>query len=143
MPQFLDALVAELGDAVQFDEGNAGGEVPNCATIIDGFVAEGVDLILANATPALTAAASATADIPILGTAITNYGVALELDTTEDTVLGSNISGTSDLPPLDQQAAMIQEIFPDAENVGLIYCSGEPIPSIRSPRSRQLWKSWA
>ena len=122
---FKDALTEALGDKVEIKEQNAGGEVPNCATIIDGCVAEKVDLLLANATPALTAAASATADIPILGTAVTNYGVALDLDTTEDKVLGGNISGTSDLAPLDQQAQMLHDLFPDAQNVGLLYCSGE------------------
>jgi putative ABC transport system substrate-binding protein len=122
---FTDALKEALGDQVEIKNQNAGGEVPNCTTIIDGFVAENVDLILANATPALTAAASATSEIPILGTAVTNYGVALDLDTTEDQVLGGNIAGTSDLAPLDQQAAMLQELFPEAKNVGLLYCSAE------------------
>ena len=123
---FKDALVEAFGENVKFDEGNAGGDTANCATIIDGFVANDVDLILGNATPAVQAAASATADIPVLGTAVTNYGVALNLDTTEDKVLGGNVSGTSDLAPLDQQAAMLQELFPDAKNVGLLYCSAEP-----------------
>ena len=122
---FKDALKEEFGDNVEIKEGNAGGESTNCATIIDGFIAEDVDLILANATPALTAAASATDTIPILGTSITNYGIALDLDSTEDKVLGGNISGTSDLAPLDQQAAMVKELFPDAKNVGLVYCSAE------------------
>ena len=123
---FKDAITAALGDAVEFKEGNAGGESNNCATIIDGFLADDVDLILANATASLQAAASATNAVPVLGTAVTNYGVALDLDSTEDGVLGGNISGTSDLAPLDQQAAMLQELFPDAVNVGLLYCSGEP-----------------
>lgn len=122
---FKDALKAAFGDAVKINEGNAGGDPANCATIIDGFVADNVDLILANATPSLTAAASATDTIPILGTAITNYGIALNLDSTDDGVLGGNISGTSDLAPLDQQAAMIQELFPEAKSVGLLYCSAE------------------
>ncbi len=122
---FKDALKAEFGDNVEIKEGNAGGDPANCATIIDGFVADNVDLILANATPSLTAAASATDTIPILGTAVTNYGIALNLDTTEDKVLGGNISGTSDLAPLDQQAAMVKELFPDAKNVGLLYCTAE------------------
>ncbi len=122
---FKDFLKEKLGDSVTFDEQNAGGEAPNCATIVDGFVAGNVDLIMANATPAVTAAASATTDIPILGTAVTNYGVALNLDTTEDKVLGGNISGTSDLAPLDQQAQMLHDLFPDAKNVGLLYCSAE------------------
>ena len=124
---FKAALVEAFGeDGVKFDEQNAGGEYNNCATIVDGFVSENVDLMLANATYSLQAAQSATADIPILGTAITNYGIALGLDSTEDKVLGGNISGTSDLAPLDQQAAMLQEWFPDAQNVGLVYCSAEP-----------------
>ena len=124
---FKAALVEAFGeDGVKFDEQNAGGEYNNCATIVDGFVSENVDLMLANATYSLQAAQSATADIPILGTAITNYGIALGLDSTEDKVLGGNISGTSDLAPLDQQAAMLQELFPDAENVGQLYCSAEP-----------------
>ena len=123
---FKDALTEALGDSVEFKEGNAGGDSNNCITIIDGFMTDGVDLILANATGSLTAAASATDTVPILGTAVTNYGVALNLDTTEDNVLGGNISGTSDLAPLDQQAAMLQELFPDAQNVGLLYCSAEP-----------------
>ncbi len=123
---FKDALAELLGaDAVTYEEGNAGGEQPNCATIIDGLVSEGVDLILANATWPLQAAASATADIPILGTSITDYATALNIDGWTGTV-GGNISGTSDLAPLDQQAEMIKELFPDAETVGLLYCSGEP-----------------
>ena len=125
---FKDALTERFGESVKFSEGNAGGDSNNCITIVDGFLSEGVDLILANATASLTAAQSATDTIPILGTAITNYGVALNLDTTEDTVLGGNISGTSDLAPLDQQAALLQELFPETEypNVGLLYCSAEP-----------------
>ena len=117
---FKDALIAEFGeDGVRFEEGNAGNEFANCGTIVDGFLAEGVDLILANATYPLQAAASATSDIPILGTSVTNYETALG-------TVGDNVSGTSDLAPLDEQAAMIQELFPDAQNVGLLYCSGEP-----------------
>ena len=123
---FKDALNEILGEGVvKFEEGNAGGEQNNCTTIIDGFVSEGVDLILANATWPLQAAASATADIPILGTSVTDYATALNIDNWTGTV-GGNISGTSDLAPLNQQAAMIQELFPDATNVGLLYCSGEP-----------------
>ena len=123
---FIDTLEAELGDAVEIKNNNAGGDANNCTTIIDGYIAEGVDLILANATGALQAAASATAEIPVLGTAVTNYAIALGLDDTMVEVLGNNISGTSDLAPLAQQAAMIQELFPDAGTVGLLYCSAEP-----------------
>lgn len=122
---FMDALNELLPGQVEFVEQDAGGEYANCGTIMDGFVAEGVDLILANATYPLQAAASATADIPVLGTSVTDYATALSIEDWTGTV-GGNISGTSDLAPLDQQAAMLQELFPDAENVGLLYCSAEP-----------------
>lgn len=122
---FKDALTEALGDKVKFEEGNASNDSANCATIVNGFVSGGVDLILANATPALQAAASATDSIPVLGTAVTEYGVALSIDNFNGTV-GNNISGTSDLAPLDQQVDMITELFPDAKNVGILYCSGEP-----------------
>ena len=122
---FKDVLTEKLGDAVRFDEGNAAGDSAACTTICAGFAADGVDLILANATASLQAAASATSTIPVLGTAITEYGVALGLSDFSGTV-GTNVSGTSDLAPLDQQAAMVKEIFPDAQNVGILYCSGEP-----------------
>ena len=121
---FSDALKEAFGDKVEIDIQNASGESANCSTIVNGFVSSKVDLIMANATPALQAAASATADIPILGTSVTDYASALELDDFTGTV-GGNISGTSDLAPLDQQAAMVKELCPDAKNVGLVFCSAE------------------
>ena len=123
---FKDALVEAFGeDGVRFSEGNALGEQNSCATIIDGFIAEGVDLILANATWPLQAAASATSEIPVLGTSVTDYATALDLGEF-DGVIGTNFSGTSDLVPLEDQAALIKELFPEAGTVGLLYCSGEP-----------------
>ena len=121
---FMDALKEELGDAVTFDEQNAQGDSNTCSTIVNNFVSAGVDLILANATPALQAAQAGTNEIPILGTSVTEYGVALGIDNFDGTV-GGNISGTSDLAPLDEQEAMLNELFPDAKKVGLIYCSAE------------------
>ena len=121
---FQDALTKQLGDKVEFDVQNASGEPTNCTTIVNGFVSSKVDLIMANATPALQAAKEATATIPILGTSVTDYASALEIDGWTGTV-GTNISGTSDLAPLDGQAAMIKELFPDAKTVGILYCSSE------------------
>ena len=121
---FKDALTDKFGDAVTFDEQNAQGDSNTCSTIINSFVSNGVDLILANATASLQAAVAGTNEIPILGTSITEYGVALELEDFDGTV-GGNVSGTSDLAPLDEQAAMLNELFPDAKNVGLLYCSAE------------------
>ena len=123
---FIEALKAELGeDKVVFLEENAGNEVNVCTTIITNFINKKVDLILANATPSLTAAVNGTDMIPILGTAITEYGTALGIDDF-DGVVGGNISGTSDLAPLDQQAQMILDLFPEAKTVAMLYCLGEP-----------------
>ena len=122
---FKDAVVEDLGDAVEFDEQNASNDTNVCSTIATSFVSKNVDLILANATPALQAAANATLEIPILGTSVTEYGVAMGIENFNGTV-GGNVSGTSDLAPLDQQAAMLVELFPEAKNVALLYCSAEP-----------------
>ena len=122
---FKKALTDEFGDDVKFDEQNAQNDSNTCSTIINSFVSNGVDLILANATPALQAAAAGTDTIPVLGTSVTEYGVALQLKDFNGTV-GGNISGTSDLAPLDGQADMLQELFPNAKKVGLLYCSAEP-----------------
>lgn len=121
---FKAALTEKLGDKVSFDEQNASGDSATCATIANQFVSSGVDLILANATAPLQAAAAATNSIPILGTSVTDYATALQMDDWTGTT-GVNISGTSDLAPLAEQAAMLNELFPDAKNVGLVYCSAE------------------
>ena len=122
---FQAALKDKLGDKVKVDVQNASGDSPTCSVIVNQFVSDQVDLIMANATPALLAAQSATGDIPILGTSITDYASALGIEDWNGAT-GINISGTSDLAPLDGQAAMIRELFPDAERVGVLYCSAEP-----------------
>ncbi len=122
---FMDVLTEKLGaENVSFDNQNAQGDSNTCTTIVNSFVSADVDLILANATPALQAAVAGTASIPILGTSVTDYASALEIDNWTGTV-GGNVSGTSDLAPLEDQAAMVKELFPDAATVGLIYCSAE------------------
>lgn len=122
---FVAAVKDELGEEnVEFDIQVAAGDTATCSPIVTSFVSKEVDLIMANATPALQAAVAATTDIPILGTSVTEYGVALDIENFSGTV-GGNVSGTSDLAPLDQQAAMIKEWFPDAKTVGLLYCSAE------------------
>lgn len=123
---FKEAVTEALGEEnVVFLEQNAAGDNNTCTTIVNDFVSKDVDLIMANATGALQAAANATVDIPILGTSITEYGVALEISDFTGTV-GGNISGTSDLAPLEDQAQMIIDLVPTAKKVGLLYCSAEP-----------------
>ncbi|MBQ1567257.1 MAG: ABC transporter substrate-binding protein [Erysipelotrichaceae bacterium] len=121
---FVDELKKQLGDDVDIDVKNAAGDSATCATIAQGFVNNSVDLIMANATPALQAASSATGDIPVLGTSVTDYASALGMDSFTGST-GINVSGTSDLPPLDEQAQMILDLFPEAKTVGIIYCSSE------------------
>ena len=122
---FIDAMNDKLGeDGWHYDLQNAANDPANCSTIANSFVSKDVDLIMANATPAVQAAAAATGDIPILGTSVTEYGVAFNIENFSGT-LGTNVSGTSDLAPLDQQAEMIKEWYPDAKTVGLLYCSNE------------------
>ncbi len=122
---FIDAMNDKLGeDGWHYDLQNAANDPATCSTIANSFVSKNVDLIMANATPALQAAAAATGDIPILGTSVTEYGVAFNIENFSGT-LGTNVSGTSDLAPLDQQAEMIKEWYPDAKTVGLLYCSNE------------------
>lgn len=121
----LTELIEADGNTVEFDVQNAGGDSPTAATIANGFVADNVDLIMANATPALQAAMQATTDIPILGTSVTDYGTALDIKDWKGTT-GINVSGTSDLAPLDKQADMVKELVPNAKKVGILYCSAEP-----------------
>lgn len=121
---FKDALKDKLGDKVEFIEQNASGELSNATTICGTFVSDEVDLIMANATGALQGAAAATGTIPVLGTSISDYATALEIDNWTGKT-GINISGTSDLAPLDRQAELLKELFPEAKKVAILYCSGE------------------
>jgi putative ABC transport system substrate-binding protein len=114
---FEDALKEKLGDAVTFDLQNAAGDTAACATICSGFAASKVDLIMANATPALQAAATATNTIPILGTSVTDYATALSISDWKGTT-GKNISGTSDLAPLDGQAEHGEGALPQRQDRG-------------------------
>ena len=135
---FQDALKEKLGeDAVKFSVQNASGDSATCAVICNQFVSDEVDLILANATPALLAAQSATNKIPILGTSVTDYASALDIDDWNGAT-GTNISGTSDGVPAQAQAELLQQVFADAKNVGLLYCSGEPNSKFQADEIRPI-----
>ncbi|WP_458406951.1 ABC transporter substrate-binding protein [Anaerotignum sp.] len=121
---FQEKLTELLDGNVTFDYQNAQGEQTNCTTIATKFVSDGVDLIMANATTALQSAAAATADIPIIGTSVTDYVTAGVVDSNE--APGRNVTGASDLAPIDEQIAMLMELVPDVQKVGIVYCSAEP-----------------
>ena len=121
---FQEKLTELLDGNVTFDYQNAQGEQTNCTTIATKFVSDGVDLIMANATTALQSAAAATADIPIVGTSVTDYVTAGVVDSNE--APGRNVTGASDLAPIDEQIAMLMELVPDVQKVGIVYCSAEP-----------------
>lgn len=121
---FIDAVNEGLGTDVKIDLQNAAGDSATCNTIVNNFVSKKYSLIMANATPALQAASNATTTIPILGTSVTEYGTALGIENFSG-VTGFNVSGTSDLAPLNKQAEILHEIFPDANKIGLLYCSAE------------------
>lgn len=121
---FIAAVEEALPGQVAFDVENASSDLDVCSTVINGFVSANVDLILANSTPALQTAVAATSQIPILGVSVTEYGAALAIDDF-DGLVGGNVSGTSDLAPLDAQAEMVKEWFPDAQRIGFLYCSSE------------------
>ena len=133
---FQDALKEKLGDNVTFDIQNAQGDSPTCATIVNTFVSKNVDLILANATAPLQAASNATTDIPILGTSVTDYATALDIDDFSGAT-GINVSGTCDLAPLDKQADLLFELFPDAKEVGILYCAAEPNSKFQADNIRK------
>ena len=121
---FTDAVKQQLGDRVELNVQNASGDSATCISVVNTLLAEEVDLILANSTQALQAASAATADVPILGVSVTDYPAALDLDEW-DGMTHTNVSGTSDLAPLDAQAELIHTMFPDAKEVGILYCSSE------------------
>ena len=134
---FKDALTEALGSSVTFQEQNASGDSATCSVICNQFVSDEVSLIMANATPALLAAQSSTSSIPILGTSVTDYASALGIDLVNGAT-GTNISGTSDGVPAQAQAELLQQVFPDAKTVGLLYCSGEPNSKFQADEIRPI-----
>ena len=136
---FKDALTEELakeGKTVTFDT-QVAGEANLCNTVINTFTAKKVDLIMANATPALLAAANATDTIPVLGTSVTDYS---------DTFSGSipsNVSGTSDAVPFDEQAKMMIDTLGlvAGDKVGVLYCTNESNSLIQYEAVKALFEA--
>lgn len=126
----LDAATAgfkeafeEAGVDVTFDEQNANGEQGTALTISQQFASDNLDLVLAVATPAAQATAQNITDIPVLFTAVTDAVSAELVDSNE--APGGNVTGTSDIAPIEQQLELLQQLVPDAKSIGIVYASGE------------------
>lgn len=137
---FQDALIEKLGEEkVEFDYQNAQGEQTNCASIATKFVNSNVDLIMANATTSLQACAAATAEIPIVGTSVTDYVTAGVVESNE--APGRNVTGTSDLAPVDKQIELLLELVPDAKKAGILYCSSEANSVYQAEKAEEALKA--
>lgn len=137
---FIDAVKEKLSeDKVDIDIQNAQGDSPTCATITNQFVANGVDLIFANATPALESAIASTGTIPIVATSITDYATALHVSDWNGKT-GMNVTGTADLAPLDKQAEIVKELVPSAKTVGILYCSAEANSKFQADKITEYFK---
>ncbi|WP_321972366.1 ABC transporter substrate-binding protein [Paratractidigestivibacter sp.] len=131
---FVEAVNAS-GLSVTIDQQNAQNDQSACQTIASKFVGDGVDLIYAIATPAAQAAAAATSDIPIVGSAITDYAASgLVKDNDKP---GTNVTGASDLTPVAEQLQMMQKVLPDVKKVGLLYCSAESNSDIQIASAKE------
>ena len=136
---FQDKLTELLGDDVTFDYQNAQGEQTNCTTIATKFVSDGCDLIMANATTALQSAYAATADIPIVGTSVTDYVTAGVVDSNE--APGRNVTGVSDLSSIDAQIDVLLQFCEDDTKVAVVYCSAEPNSIYQAELAEEYLKS--
>ena len=119
---FVSAL-DDSGIKYDIDQQNAQNDQSACQTIATKLVNDGDDLILAIATPAAQAVAGATTDIPIVGTAITDFAASGLVDSNDKP--GNNVTGTSDLTPVDDQFSLLVKLLPDAKTVGILYCTAE------------------
>ncbi len=126
---FVEALEAS-GISYELDQQNAAGDTPTCTTIAQKFVNDGDDLIFAIATPAAQACAAETEDIPIVLTGVTDPAGSGLVDTNE--APGGNVTGSSDLTPVAEQIALLKQLLPDAQNVGILYCSAESNSEIQA-----------
>lgn len=111
------------GENLEIDFQNAQGDTATLSTIADRFVSQDKDLVLSIGTGPTQTMAARTADIPILGAAITSFTAADLVDSND--MPGGNITGTSDMAPVYKQADLLMELIPDARTVGFIYNSSE------------------
>ncbi len=131
---FKQAL-AEAGLEVDYDEQNAQGDQATATSIATKFASDNKDLVLAIATPTAQAAAQAITDTPILFTAVTDPVSAELVDSNE--APGGNVTGTTDLNPVEQQIGLVKQLKPDATTLGIIYSSGEVNSQVQVELARE------
>ena len=137
---FQDALIEKLGDKIDFDVKLASGETTTCTSIVTKFVNDGVDLIMANATPAVIAAKEATSTIPIIGTSVTDYVAGETQIVATNEAPGANVTGYSDMSDIAAHVELTQKLCPDAKTVAIIYCSAEPNSVIQGKQAKELYE---
>ena len=123
---FVDGLKArgfEEGKNVAIDRQNAQADQSNLQNIVQRFISDKVNLICAIATPSVQSAANATKEIPIVGTAVTDYVSAKVVQSSE--LPGGNVTGTSDMSPISDQIDLLLKLYPNAKTIGTIYSSSE------------------
>ena len=133
-----EGFVAALDDAgisYTIDQQNAQGDQTACQTIAEKLVNDGDDLILAIATPAAQAVAGITTEIPIVGTAITDFAASGLVESND--APGGNVTGSSDLTPIEAQISLLQKVLPDAKTVGVLYCSAESNSAIQLEMTKE------
>ena len=138
---FQDALKDKLGDEISFNVQLASGEQTNCTTIVTKFINDGVDLIMANATPAVIAAKEATATIPIVGTSVTDYVAPEAAIVKSNDAPGANVTGYSDMSDIAAHVELTQKLCPNAKTVAIVYCSAEPNSVIQGNQAKALYEN--
>lgn len=137
---FVDGLASKgFKDNVQIDQQNAQADQSNLNSIAQRFVADKKDLVLAIATPAAQSMANATKDIPILGTAITDYKSAKLVNSEEKP--GANVSGTTDMNPIDKQIDLMLKVLPNTKKVGIIYSASEVNSQVQAEKMKEYAKT--
>lgn len=133
-----EGFIAALDDAginYEIDQQNASNDQSTCQTIAEKLVNDGNDLIYAIATPAAQAVAGMTKDIPVIISAVTDPAESGLL--ADNNAPGGNVTGTSDLTPVKEQIDLLKQLIPDAQTVGVLYCSAESNSAIQAEMTRE------
>ena len=133
-----EGFIAALDDAginYEIDQQNASNDQSTCQTIAEKLVNDGNDLIYAIATPAAQAVAGLTKDIPVVISAVTDPAESGLV--ADNNAPGGNVTGVSDLTPIKEQIDLLKQLIPDAQTIGVLYCSAESNSAIQAEMTRE------